>query len=145
MRNGEGRSRFRLPVLAFLVGAALLLATLTAFAHTFTDATTLTIHRTPSGTLNVGQKVKIYGRLGSKHVACHANKAILLWRKNKGQTAFHHIATTRTTTAGRYHFIRHPRRTARYYTQFRKTKYVVHPHRHVCLGSKSTIIKIPVQ
>jgi hypothetical protein len=144
MRNAQGRLRSWTVVLAFLVSGVLLSWTVPALANNFIDATHLTIHRTPSGTLSPGERVKIYGRLKSPHQACHSHKKIHLYRRNKGQSTFHHIAVTTTTTTGKYHFFRHPRKSAEYYTRFKGTDTGVHPNRHICHHSRSQTIHIPV-
>jgi hypothetical protein len=144
MRKTLSRSRTLLPIVALATAIVLAVGSISAFATDFTDVTSLTIHRSPTGTLSVGEKVTISGKLKSAHVACHSHKTINLWRKKKGQATYHLIATTTTTTTGHYSFVKHPRRTARYYTKFNGTKTGVHPNRHTCLPSKSAIIKIPV-
>jgi hypothetical protein len=144
MRNAQGRLRSWTLVLAFLVGGVLLSLTVPALAKNFVDTTHLTILRTPSGTLSPGERVNIHGRLKSVHQACHSHKKIHLYRRNKGQSTFHHIDVTTTTTTGKYHFFRHPRKSAEYYTRFKGTDTGVHPNHHVCLKSRSRTIHIPV-
>src|SRR2546421_436105 len=108
MRDGGRQLRYRLPVLAVFVSVALFLGMLTAFAADFTDSTSLTINRTPSGTIHKGHKVTIFGKLHAKHAACRSNKTIHLFRKNKGQAGFHEIDSTLTNSMGSYSFVRHP-------------------------------------
>lgn len=111
--------------------ALLLLAPAIAVAVTVYP-TSITVDRSPSGGVEPGTSVHIYGRLRSPKPACYRSSTIKLVKVGTG--------TIRTTTTGRrggYSFDIRVRSTARYRVVFPgKDLDVVHPSTEVCASSR---------
>ena len=136
--EGARTRRFTGRLLGGLVGAFLLVGT--AFAHSVTFQTSLSIHRSPRGAIERGTNVGIFGALRSGKKACTTNSVVKLIQVGKGV-----VARDRTGARGRYSFTRKIRHTHNWRTRFEgKVLNGVHPHNHVCASSASRKIRIPV-
>jgi hypothetical protein len=119
---------------------AVMLLPETASAVTTTYPTSITAHRKPTGVVERGTAVHIYGKLSSEKRVCIRNSTIKLIRVGTGV-----IRTTKTGRRGRYAFDIRVRKTARYRVRFPgKTVNVVHPNTIVCEAS-STGFRIRVR
>ncbi len=106
-----------------------------AQAHTVVFPTDISAHRSPTGTVEKGTVVRIYGRLTSPKRACYVNSPIQLIRVGVGV-----VARTRTDGQGRYQFFRRVWRTSRWRVRFPgKVLYAVHPHSHTCAASSAEL------
>ncbi len=116
-----------------VVLVAMLALTGVAVAHTISFPTSITVSRDPSGAVERGTTVRIFGKLSSDKRNCYRNSKIKLIRVGTGV-----IRTTRTDGRGRYEFFLTVRRTARYRVRFPgKVLNAVHPHLHTCEASSA--------
>lgn len=123
-----------------LVAAATLALPAPAEALVIAYPTSITAARTPTGVVDRGTVVTIYGRLISEKRACIRNSPIRLIRLADGK-----VWRTRTGRRGRYAFEIRATFTSRYRVRFPgKTLKVVHPDTYVCQAS-STSLRIRVR
>ncbi len=124
-----------------VVLAATLALTGVALAHTISFPTSITVSRDPTGAVERGTTVRIFGKLSSEKRACYRHSKIQLIRVGTGV-----IRRTTTDGRGRYEFSLTVRRTARYRVRFPgKVLNAVHPHLHTCEASSSSSFRIPVR
>lgn len=104
-----------------------------AYAHTVVYPTDITVKRSPSGAVERGTVVHIYGRLTSEKRKCFVRSKILLIKVGVGV-----VDRTRTGLHGRYAFDRKVRQTSRWRVRFPgKVLDSVHPHSHTCAASSA--------
>ena len=125
---------------AFVLALVAVLAIEGSALAAFTEPTSLSIHRSPSGAVQRGTKIEIRGRLSSDRRACRRNKVIKLIRVGDGV-----VKLDTTNRFGRYEFERRIRRTQRFRTKFDGTAKGVHPDIKVCLASTSQTITVRVR
>lgn len=135
------RASMTRPALAWGLSAALALGVSgIAAAHTATFDTSLTIRRSPTGTVAPGTTVVFKGKLRSDVDRCVRNSKVALVRVGVGV-----VTKTRTDGSGRYRFEQVVNETARWRTRFKgKVLTAEHPHNHTCAASKSKTIRVPV-
>lgn len=124
----------------FVLALVVLLAVEGSALAGFTEPTSLSIHRRPSGRVDRGTEITILGRLSSDRPACRRFKLIKLVRVGHGV-----VDRDRTNRFGRYRFERRIRRTSRFFTRFDGTRRGVHPNIRVCLASRSRTITVRVR
>ncbi len=123
-----------------LVAAATLALPAPAEALIIAYPTSITADRSPTGTVEPGTSVHIFGKLSSPKRTCVRNSTIQLIKVGKGV-----IRTTTTGRRGRYAFDIRVWNTARYRVRFPgKTLKVVHPDTYICEAS-STSLRIRVR
>lgn len=104
-----------------------------AYAHTVAYPTAISAKRSPSGAVERGTVVHIYGRLTSEKRQCFVRSRILLIKVGVGV-----VDRTRTDLRGRYAFDRKVRHTSRWRVRFPgKVLNAVHPHSHTCEASSA--------
>lgn len=137
----KARSRTRVLVVAF--GCALVLTGTSigeiAVAHNFEETRSISLARRPTGTVDRGTRVTFFGRVRSAEPSCYKNELVELVRIGSGV-----VSSDLTNSQGEYSMRIRVRRTARYLARASTTASGVHPHRHVCFGAKSNIVKVRV-
>ena len=125
---------------AFVLALVVLLAVESSALAAFTEPTSLSIHRRPSGAVRRGTEIEIRGRLSSDRRECRRHKVIKLIRVGDGV-----VKLDTTNRFGRYKFEQRIRRTQRFRTKFDGTAKGVHPNIEVCLASRSRTITVRVR
>ena len=121
-------------IVALSAAAALVVPAL-AEASTIEIPTSITANRKPTGAVEPGTSVHIYGKLSSPKARCERNSTIKLIKVGKGV-----IRTTTTGRRGRYAFDIRVWNTAHYRVRFPgKTLKVVHPDTYVCAASRTSL------
>jgi len=111
-----------------------------AAAHAATFDTSLTLRRSPTGTVAPGTTVVFKGRLLSDNDRCVRNSRIQLILVGQGV-----VAKTRTDGRGRYSFEQVVNETSRWRTRFKgKVLTAEHPHNHTCASSRSDVVRVRV-
>ena len=124
----------------FLVG---MLGIGSAFAHTVSSGTSVTIRKVPTGATRAGAKVIIYGKLRSPRPSCRVNKVVRLVRVRPGTDRV--IATDITDREGEYLFVRRPVNDQTVYTRFSGTLSTSYGHSHRCRASRSPNLFVNVR
>jgi hypothetical protein len=131
---------FRVPIFAALVAAVVALAGNVAVAHTVEFPTSLSISRSPGGTVAPGTRVTFSGKLSSERHRCEVGSRVTLIKIGEGP-----VGSDRTNDHGRYSISERVSETARFRTTFGgKVLNAVHPHDHTCGSSASPRIRVPV-
>jgi hypothetical protein len=125
---------------AFVLALVVLLTVEGSAIANYTEPTSLSIHRRPSGRLDPGTRITILGRLKSDRPACRRFKVIKLIKVGEGV-----VDRDRTNRFGRYEFHRRIWRTRQFFTRFDGTRKGVHPNIRVCLASRSRTITVRVR
>lgn len=110
-----------------------------ALAASWTVTTSLTIVRSPTGTVAKGTLITFKGRLRADRALCKRYQEVRLVRVGVGV-----VGSTTTNGWGKYVIRKRVYETARWRTQFPGFIKGVHPNVKVCLSSESRIKKVPV-
>ena len=114
-----------------------------AWAHTFTASTSLTIAKAPAHPTAPGHDVFIFGSLNSARHACVAHKVVRLMKKRPGIDRL--LARDRTDSEGDYSFLRNPTKDQTWYTRFPGSVVTTYGHSHTCLASRSADVHIKIK
>jgi hypothetical protein len=126
-------------VVALVIAGILLLGTV-AYAHTVSFPTSLTLSRSPGGTVAPGTRVRFFGELSSDKTACVNGSRIKLIKIGEGV-----VATRRTNAQGDYSFRVTVTETSRWRTRYGgEVLNATHPHNHTCEASSSNRIRVRV-
>jgi len=112
-----------------------------AIAHVTKFETTLTIKKAPSGAVDPGDEVLVFGKV--KPAKCQDGQKISLFKVTPGSD--NKIGTDKIDADGEYSFSLHPRSDMHVYAKVPK-KVVVssYQHSHTCKADKSDTIAINV-
>lgn len=131
-------SRFSFLIALAAVGFLLLGGV--AIAHTVSHPTSLSISRSPGGTVAPGTLVTFSGKLSSEKKACINDSKINVIKVGTGVVASRH-----TDATGHYEYRRPVWTTARWRVTFPgKVLNATHPHNHTCEASSSNSIRVTV-
>lgn len=128
-------------VVAVVAVLALAFAAVAA-AHVWTASPRLTIGKVPSGTIDRGDRVVIFGRIRSGRAFCKRNRVVSLFRVRSGPDRF--VRRDITDREGEYRFILRLRRDRAFYTRIGRLVHTSYGHRHVCRSDRSRTIRINV-
>jgi hypothetical protein len=130
-----------------LVGAAFLLAPLgeVATAHQFVDSSPVSIQKNHKNPYDQGETVIFRGKIKSPRKFCRFLRKVSLFKKRPGPDKF--IEFDRTGARGRYKVTWPANKlgTHRFYVKVKPKVGGVHPHRHVCKGTRSRTVKVRVK
>lgn len=113
-----------------------------AWAHVFEDSPRVRIDRTPSGTVDSGDRVVVFGRVKAPHKICKVDRVVTLLRVRPG--ADKRLATDTTDAEGEYRFIGHPRVDQTVYVKLPRFFETSYGHSHECNGARSRNLSIDV-
>lgn len=123
-----------------LAGLALVIVAGVASAHTRSFNTSLSINRSPDGSVDPGTVVTFSGKLSSGKDACINNSKIKLIEIGEGV-----VGSDRTNRNGRYEIDERVDETARFRTRYAgEVLNATHPHNHTCDASSSERIRVRV-
>lgn len=126
-------------LIALVIVGLLLLGTV-ASAHTVSFPTSLTLSRSPGGTVAPGTRVTFSGELSSDKKACVNGSKITLIQIGEGR-----VASRRTDAQGDYSFRVAVTETSRWRTRYGgEVLNATHPHNHTCGASASNRIRVRV-
>lgn len=130
----------RASTLVALVAAGIFVLGGVAYAHTVSFPTSLTLSRSPGGTVAPGTRVTFSGELSSEKKACVNGSKITLIQIGEGP-----VATRRTDAQGDYSFRVAVTETSRWRTRYGgEVLNATHPHNHTCEASASNRIRVRV-
>ena len=132
------RSALMIAVLAAVLLASVLAGT--SLANTWEKATRLSIHMSPSGQVEPGDRVLIYGRLRPE--ACQVDQKIRLMQVIPGPNEV--LKSDTTDGDGEYSFRLRPDESMKVYAAFAGSVENSYNHSHACLKSTSERLVIDV-
>jgi len=113
-----------------------------AWAHTFHDSPSITIDRSPSGTVSPGDRVVVFGHVKAPHKLCKTGREVSLFRVQPG--ADRRLATDTTDAEGEYRFVRHPKGDQTVYVRLPHLLETSYGHSHECDKARSSNLSISV-
>lgn len=108
-------------------------------AHTFSAGTSLSSRDVPSGAVDKGDRVLVFGKLKSAQATCRAGETVELRRKSRT------LGTDVTDAEGEYRFRIRVRKDMRVFVQFDGSVETSYGHSHTCRGSNSKSVFINVE
>src|SRR5688500_11082280 len=130
----------RMLAVALAIGMTLTLFSGVASAHRFRKSTNLNINAVPSGPVDPGDKVTIWGKM--KPRKCRAGQMINLYSRVPGPDDL--LDTDRTDSDGEFKFVLHPTDDHRVRAVFEGSTEGGYGHNHRCKPSKSNTVPINV-
>jgi hypothetical protein len=131
-----------------IVGAALVVLLVggtifasTAGAHSFVSQPRVTINKSPSGPVDAGDRVVIFGDVKGRSF-CTDGRIVTLFRGRPGPDE--RIGTDRTDNDGEYRFVIRPQSDGSFYVRIGGRRNTSYGHSHRCRGDRSPSIFVNV-
>jgi hypothetical protein len=130
-------------MVAMLLAVVVLQPATSSLAHNVAVGTRTSRSKLPSGPLNPGQRVIVFGRVAANDSVCKDFVVVELLRRVPGPDRV--LTSTTTNGEGEYFFLRRPRGDQEVYARFAGFHDVVAGHDHNCGGSVSREIFLGVR
>lgn len=124
---------------ALLLGGTIFVGT--AGAHTFVSQPKVTINKSPTGAVDPGDRVLIFGKVKGRNL-CTDRREVTLFRVRPG--ADERVGTDRTDNEGEYRFAIRPQSDGTFYVRLRGLRQTSYGHSHRCRGDRSPSVSVNV-
>lgn len=111
-----------------------------AVAHNFEETRSISLARRPTGRVKKGSRVTFYGRVKSAEPFCYRQELVELIRIGKGT-----VSSDLTDNTGEFSMRVRVRASGSYVARVSSTANGTHPHRHVCYGARSNVVRVRVR